>query len=938
MSPDTSLSQNSPLSGKIALFRSLFRGREDLHARRYQSRATGQSGYQPACGNEWIRGICDKPRIRCFDCPNQRFLPVTDEGIRWHLEGCDGLRRPFAIAVYPMLRDETCWFLAAEFDGPGWAEDALAVLRVSREAGFPAALERVRTADAARLWWFFLEAIPAVQARQLGTLFLTEALHVRPELGLQAYDRLIPRQDTLPSVGFGSPIALPFQKEAMAGGNSTFVDEQWRSIADPWRLLSTWPRFTRATVEAAVGSAIRRGPLLPVREVRDEAVEGSGSWHRPVALEFLKTGVPGPILERLEIRLSNQIEIDRDGLPPAWCARLMCLAAFQNPGFRRAQSMRMPVGAHPRVVALAAFDSSCIRLPRGCLDEVADLFARAGVPCRFRDDRVVGHPIEVSFLGELRPSQKAAVSALLTHDTGVLEATTAFGKTVVGAWMIAARRTHTLVLVHRQQLLDQWIERLSGFLGIPPASIGCLGGGRRRLGGKIDVALLQSLLRRGVVDERVANYGQVIVDECHHLSAPSFDAVIRTVPARFVLGLSATLERRDGQHPAVLMQCGPVRYRVDARSEAAERSFLQEVVVRPTGFLPRSDPESDPRQEFQKLIGGLASDIDRNAMILADAVNELAQGRSPLILTERIEHIDLLAESLQTAAPEAARVLLRGGMKRSERESAMRRLRDLPANQPRVVIATGRFVGEGFDDARLDTLLVALPVSWRGTVAQYVGRLHRLHVGKQVVRVYDYADLAVPMLARMFDRRCAGYAAAGYTIHLPASAVPGWPAAVPLPVAPAWKREYADTIRRLVRDGVDEPLARWFVHAASPPEPGAEDADRARSATEAFLYHRLNTLRDTAHRFRLNVRLPIPFNGEGELEVDLLDEDARVAVEIDGPQHLGSPEAYRRDRQKDALLQEHGWLVLRFLATDVGTRLDRVLDSILRAVTRRRRG
>ena len=936
MSPDTSITQHSPLSAKVALFRTLFRGREDLHARRYQSRTTGKSGYQPACGNEWIRGICDKPRIRCSDCPHQRFLPVTDEAVRWHLEGRDGLRRPFALAVYPMQREETCWFLLAEFDSPAWAEDALAVFQVAVGAGFPPAMERVRTADAAHLWWFFSEAIPAVLARQMGTWLLTEALQVRPALGLGVYDRLIPRQDTFPSIGLGSPIALPLQKDAMAAGNSTFVDGQWNPVPDPWRLLSTQPRIRRAALERAIEAAARRGPLLPVRRVRNEAEERGDSWYRAAGPETPKTIVPGPMPERVEIRLHEQIEIDHQALPPAWCARLMGLAAFQNPAFLRAQSMRMPVGQQPRVVALAGLGPSTLRLPRGCLDEVLELFSRARVPCRFRDDRVAGHPLNVGFLGELRPSQKAAVAALLEHDTGVLEATTAFGKTVVAAWMIAARRTSTLVLVHRQQLFDQWIERLSGFLDIPSTSIGCLGGGRRRLGGRLDIALLQSLLRNGVVDERVANYGQVIVDECHHLAAPTFDAVIRSARARFVLGLSATLERRDGQHPTVLMQCGPVRYRVDARSEGAERPFVQEVIVRPTGFLPRSDPESDPRQEFQKLLCGLASDAERNAMIVVDTVAALAEGRSPLILTERIDHLERLAESLQSAAPEAARILLRGGMKAGDLAVSLRQLRELPEAQPRVLIATGRFVGEGFDDARLDTLLVALPVSWRGTVAQYVGRLHRRHQGKRVVRVYDYADLGVPMLARMFDRRCAGYDAVGYTIHLPASAVPGWPAAVPLPVAPAWKRDYADTIRRLVSDGVDVGLAQRFVHAASPPEPGAVDAERARSATEAFLFHRLATLRETTGRFQLNVRLPIPFDGEGELEVDLLDGEARLAVEIDGPQHLGNPEVYRRDRQKDALLQEHGWTVLRFLATDVGTHLDRVLDSILRAVSRQR--
>ena len=250
-----------------------------------------------------------------------------------------------------------------------------------------------------------------------------------------------------------------------------------------------------------------------------------------------------------------------------------------------------------------------------------------------------------------------------------------------------------------------------------------------------------------------------------------------------------------------------------------------------------------------------------------------------------------------------------------------------------MILATGRYVGEGFDDARLDTLFLTLPISWHGTIAQYVGRLHRLYDGKREVRVYDYADLNVPMLARMFDRRCRGYEAIGYKMQLPGSAVPGWPADVPLPIDPEWKSQYAASVRRLVRDGVDSPLANLFVNVAVMPAPNAEGANRARSASEAFLYRRLETLAATTGKFRLNAELPIPFDGWGRMEVDLLCAPSRIAIELDGGQHLGDADAYRRDRRKDALLQENGYLVLRFLAEDVGKYLDQVLDAILRALS-----
>ena len=393
------------------------------------------------------------------------------------------------------------------------------------------------------------------------------------------------------------------------------------------------------------------------------------------------------------------------------------------------------------------------------------------------------------------------------------------------------------------------------------------------------------------------------------------------------------------------MQCGPVRYRVDPRQQAASRPFAHSVVVRPTGFRPLSPSEADPRVEFQALSGALQSDSERNRMICEDVLCAVRNGRSPLVLTERIEHLELLAGKLSAEIREV--ITLRGGMGRKELRQMLDRVRNSredagagneQAGAPakgRVVMATGRFIGEGFDDPCLDTLFLVLPVSWRGTVAQYVGRLHRLHEGKREVRVYDYADINVPMLARMFERRCRGYESLGYSILLPASAVPGWPADVPLPIDPEWKRDFAASIRRLVRDGVDIPLAGLFVNAARGPSAEAEGADRARSATEAFLYRRLQTLPETAGRFRLNVELPVPFDNRGMMEVDLLCSDAMLAVELDGAQHLADAEAYRRDRRKDALLQQNGYFVLRFLAQDVGKELDHVLDSILAALVRR---
>ena len=337
--------------------------------------------------------------------------------------------------------------------------------------------------------------------------------------------------------------------------------------------------------------------------------------------------------------------------------------------------------------------------------------------------------------------------------------------------------------------------------------------------------------------------------------------------------------------------------------------------------------------EFQRLYAALAADNLRNELICADALACIREGRSPLVITERTEHLDELARRLSSAVSHL--INLQGGLGRKELKALRERIAVIPESDSRVILATGRYIGEGYDDPRLDTLFLTLPVSWRGTVAQYAGRLHRLHDGKREVRIYDYADLDVPMLSRMFDRRCRGYEAIGYKILLPASAVPGWPAEVPLPIDPEWKKDYAASVRRLIRDGVDMPLGNLFVHATRTPSRDAEGIARARSASEAFFYRRLQSLAPTANRFQLNQTLPIPFCGQATMEVDFLYTDAKLVIELDGAQHLADANAYRRDREKDALLQENGFYVLRFLAEDIGRQLDLVLDTILRVLANR---
>jgi superfamily II DNA or RNA helicase len=392
---------------------------------------------------------------------------------------------------------------------------------------------------------------------------------------------------------------------------------------------------------------------------------------------------------------------------------------------------------------------------------------------RWRDERNTGQTVEASFLGELTTEQETAVAALLQHETGVLAATTGFGKTVVAAAMVAARKANTLILVHRRQLMEQWAARLQSFLNLPKASIGRIGGGVRKPTGVIDIAMIQSLVHDGVVDDLVAGYGHLVVDECHHLSAVSFEKVARRAKAKFVLGLSATVARKDGHHPIIFMQCGPVRFRVDARSQAAARPFLHRVVLRTTDFAAPSGAEGE-RPPIQSLYAALAANDARNALIFDDVLKSLEERRSPLILTERKDHAQHLAEKLSRFARNV--IVLTGGMGAKQQQAAMHRLDDVPAVDERVLVATGRYIGEGFDDARLDTLFLAMPIAWKGTLAQYVGRLHRSFPTKREVIVYDYVDQAVPVLKRMSDKRVRGYKSFGYSISgaLPDSAAGSW--------------------------------------------------------------------------------------------------------------------------------------------------------------------
>ncbi len=734
---------------KIGLFRSLFRGRADVYAVRWQSR-NGKSGYSPACAHEWDPLLCKKP---CSKCSNSKYIPMSDEAIREHLVGKK------ILGVYPLLTDETCWFLAADFDKAGWKEDSSSFLDTCRSMGVPAYLERSRSGKGGHVWVFFEEALPAGLARKLGCALLTRTMEKRHQIGFESYDRFFPSQDTMPKGGFGNLIALPLQHGPRKKGNSVFLDDSLEPAEDQWEFLENVARTSSSAVEELVEDASRSGTVVGVRMPLTDDHADEDPWTLPPSRRRADKPLQGPLPEKIVVVRSNQLYLDKEGLSSALMNRLIRLAAFQNPEFYAAQAMRLSTFGKPRIVSCAEEFPRHMALPRGCMDDLRAFLDSQGIVMQIQDERFEGRQIEAYFQGQLGAEQEEVAKKVADSDDGVLAAPTGFGKTVLGAWIIGRRKTNTLILVHRTALMEQWRQQLATFLGLELKEIGVIGGGPKQVTGTIDVGMMQSLHKKGEVKDLVADYGQVIVDECHHVSAFTFERIMRETKAKYVLGLTATPIRRDGHHPIIFMQCGPIRERIHPRQATERRPFEHNVLLRPTALALESNEEESTIQE---VYAALVNDATRNAQILHDIEAVVAEGRCPLVLTERVQHLAILADALSREVKHV--IVLRGGMGKKQRKAVMDQLGAVSDKEPRVILATGRYIGEGFDDARLDTLFLAMPISWRGTLQQYVGRLHRLHHDKFEVRVYDYVDRQVPMLMRMLTRRLRGYRALGYAI------------------------------------------------------------------------------------------------------------------------------------------------------------------------------
>ncbi len=728
-------------TGRVRLFRSLFRGRSDLYAVRWTDRK-GRSGFSPACENKWSPGVCNIREVPCGRCANQAFKSLDEKAVYAHLAGSE------VIGLYPLLSDDSCWLLAADFDGENWARDIAAFRGACRSESVPVAIERSRSGNGGHAWVFFSQPVAAIDARRMGSFLITRAISARHSLDFSSYDRLFPNQDSMPKGGFGNLIALPLQHGPRKSGNSVFVDDDFVPFPDQWDYLAGIELVPAEQVERISEIAAQSGQVLGIG-TGSSSREGGTRRHSSFSLRPQSPQVQLP--SSMDAVLDSVLRIPKAGLPSPVISGLKRLAAFQNPEYYKRERMRLSVALTPRVIRCFGEDRTHLELPRGCAEEASEFLKEHGANLHISDRRESGKHIKAEFLGALMPDQSESLRALAECEYGILVAPPGSGKTVVAISLIASRKRNTLILVNRQHLLDQWVKQLALFLNIEPQAIGRIGGGVRRRTGNIDVAMFQSVFRKGQVSEEIDGYGQVIVDECHHVPAFSFERVLARVRSRFVAGFTATPKRRDGLDSITRMQMGPIVRESKEDHMTAGLDVERKLVVRETGFEYEG---SAPEPAIQTYYKALQSDALRNDLIASDVAKALSEGRSPIVLTERREHLDLLAEQLSELAKNV--VVLKGGATAGKRRNTLAELAKIPHSESRVLLAIGRYIGEGFDDSRLDTLFLTMPISWRGVVVQYAGRLNRPHPGKTELRIYDYVDTLVPMLAGMFRRRLAG--------------------------------------------------------------------------------------------------------------------------------------------------------------------------------------
>lgn len=728
------VTMSSPVADKLALYSSLFRARTDSYAVRWENARAGTKGWMPAVAGGWRKGM---------DRRSASPLPLTAQTVAAHLVG------DVFIGFYPLLKDNSCYLLAADFDGPAAMLDALAYTKAARAEGVPAALEISQSGRGAHVWVFFTEALPAVTARGVGTALVREAMLMRGSMNLSSYDRLFPNQDVLPDGGYGNLIAAPLNGQRRKDGLTLFLDlGTLEPHEDQWAYLSTLDRLS-------VGAATRIA-----RQASRQAVGSQVSTLSRSAATKVQPAMPAVIRADLGAGLT----LDTTDLPPAAVATFKHAASMANPKFYELQRLRKSTWDTPRFVR--GYDVTVddkLVLPRGLCETVTAIVEASRSRLQLTDLRIPGTEIDVTLGAELRDEQADAVGAMLAHDDGVLVAPPGSGKTVMACALIAERATSTAVLVDRKALADQWRDRISTHLGV---KAGQLGGGRTKLTGIVDVVMLPSLARRQDVAELLAGYGHVVVDECHHLAAAVYDHTVKKISARYWLGLTATPVRRDGLGDLVTWQLGPARHSMDAGAPGTLLEVrMQDVAPRRVLHLHETTFRADDvdlaaPSALAAVHRALATNTERNHQIVADVHAALGRRRNVLVLTRRVAHIEALVALLAEGGHQA--LVLQGGMPAKERRAIIEKLSEVKGGDGVLVVGTTPFIGEGFDAPALDTLFLAAPVSFDGLLVQCAGRVIRSSPDKDLAEVHDYHDAQTPILAVSLQRRMPGYRTLGF--------------------------------------------------------------------------------------------------------------------------------------------------------------------------------
>lgn len=744
---------------KIKIFSELFLGRKDVYAKRWKNKL-GKSGYSPVCKNEWDYNLCDKLKRGCSNCQNKKYLPIDNKIIESHLRG------EIVVGIYPLLKDETCNFIAIDFDKKDWESSIKSLYLVCKENKIDALIERSRSGNGGHLWIFFSESVSASIARKLATGLINKAMCKNNNLSFDSYDRIFPNQDTMPKGNLGNLIALPLQKEARQKNNSVFVNEDFILYQNQWEKLRSIQKLSLEEIQNKIYEFSEEDNFMIDNQI-------IGKFKNEDSRNLNLEGNEFPL--KVKIIKRNSLYVDKLGFSSKAINIIRRLAIFKNPEFYKFQAMRMSTYGKPRVINCSEEDERYLILPRGCEEKLFKLLKEQKSEIEIIDNRGLGRKINVSFKGKLYLEQKKAFGMMSYCEIGVLSATTAFGKTVVAASLIAKKGVSTLILVHRQQLLDQWKVRMEEFLEIKEEKpkyttktgrikerdvIGVLGGGKNSINGIVDIAIIQSLGNREQVEEYAKKYGMVIIDECHHISAFSFEKVMKNFNCKYVYGFTATPHRKDGHDPIIFMQCGDIRYTVDTKTQLEEKKLNSTFVPVITEFnLPLE--YRNMNLNISDIYSFLAEDLNRNILIISEVLKSYEAGKNILLLTERVIHAKYLYEQLKNKIE--VPFLLIGGRGKKQIKEELDKIKEYPQSKNLVIIATGKLIGEGFDEPKLDTLFLAMPISWRGTLQQYAGRLHRIYKNKEDITIYDYVDSEITMLANMYKKRLKGYELMGYT-------------------------------------------------------------------------------------------------------------------------------------------------------------------------------